>query len=115
MALPFGPRVPVAAELKVVAMRAGEVVVKLEAITVEMVEAEETPAAAATAVAGMVVVEATAAEDGTAVDMAAVDTATTVAMTTRVVVMVMVTGEAVGTIDRDFPVTYLISGIENLL
>jgi len=104
MASSFEPRVPVAAELKVVAMRVGELVAEMagemEAITVELVEAEEETAGvvtAATAVAEMVVVEATVAEE-VAVAVAVGDTATTVERT-RAVVTVMVTDEATGTID----------------
>jgi hypothetical protein len=99
MASLFEPRVPVAAELRVVAIRVRvvEMAGEMEAITVEMVEAEEETAAVvtgATAVAEMVVVEATVAEEAVA------DTATTVERTIRVVVTVMVT-EGTGTIDRN--------------
>jgi hypothetical protein len=101
MASPFEPRVPVAAELKVVAIRVGEMVEEMEAITVEVVQAEEETA--------VVVTEATAVAE-----MGVADTATTVERT-REVVTVMVTEEGTGTIDRNPSVTYLISRISNLL
>jgi hypothetical protein len=115
MASPFEPRVPVAAEMKVVAMRAGEMVGELagemEAITVEMLEGEEETGAVvttATAAVGMAVVEATVAVE----EMAALDTATAVERI-RAVVMVMEEGWARLMVIP--PVTYLISRISNLL
>jgi hypothetical protein len=110
MASPFEQRVPVAAELKVVAMRVGEMVGEMETITVEMVEAEEETGAVvtaavvtaalvttATAVAEMVVVEATVPEE---VAVAVADTAVTVERK-RGVVTVVVTEENTDTTDRN--------------
>ena len=114
MASPFEPRARVGAELEVAATQVAEMVGELEAIPGEMLGAEEETAAvvtAATAVAEMGVVEATAVEE---VAAGVADTATTVERT-RAVVTVMVPKEATGTIDRNPPVTYLISRIGILL
>jgi hypothetical protein len=110
MASPFEPRVPVAAKLKVVAIRVGEMAGEMEAITVEMVEAEE-ETAVVVAMEMTMVVEATVAAE---VALAVADTATAVGRI-RAVVTVMVPKEATGTIDRNPPVTYLISRIGILL
>jgi hypothetical protein len=111
MASPFEPRARVGAKLEVAATQVAEMVGELEAIPGEMLGAEEETAAAATAVAGMVVVEGTVAAE---VALAVADTATAVGRI-RAVVTVMVPKEATGTIDRNPPVTYLISRIGILL